>query len=64
MAEDGRLVVRDVRGHRSLLNDGLPLDAVLGILHKLVNAVEAESPHVVHGADLDITTAMNVKAII
>ena len=28
-----------------------------------MDAVEAESPHVVHGANLDVTTAMNVDAI-
>ena len=28
-----------------------------------MDAVEAESPHVVHGANLDVTTAMNVDAV-
>ena len=54
--------MRDVRRASALLNNRFPLDTVLRVLHELVDAVQAESPHVVHGADLDITTAMNIDA--
>ena len=64
VTEDGRLVMADSSGGRASLLNLLPANAILGVVLQLVDSIDAKTPHVVHGADLDVSAAMDVEVVV
>jgi hypothetical protein len=65
MIKYARLMVRNVvRDKTALLRNCLPLNSVLWVLDEFMNALNAKSPHVVHGSDLNVSSAVDIQVVI
>lgn len=60
VTEDGRMVMADAGRNITALFNRLPLDRMLGVVDQFRDTVDGQTPHVVHGANLDVAAAMNV----
>ena len=64
VTKDSRLVMADSSGGRASLLNLLPADTIFGVILELVDSIDAKTPHVVHGANLDIAATMDVEVVI
>ena len=55
-------MVADLARATALSGDLLPLDGVRGIVVKLLDAVEVDSPHGLDGALLQVTATVDIQA--
>lgn len=64
VTEDSRLVMADSGRRGASLLNLLPADTVVRVILQLVDSIDAETPHVVHGADLDVAATVDVEEVI
>lgn len=64
VAEDSWLVMADSRGDRASLLNLLPANAILRVVLELVDSIDAETPHVVHGANFNVAPTVDIKVVV